>query len=108
MPRIMSVFCKRVSVVQKSRKLNKNGNHASVRYVTMPVSGMLSVTGIQFRAVPMSLMAFSGHKTMMYTLEEGSTTFTNLRRDQGLEFQFILNGRVDIYTLQSKMEIEEW
>ena len=59
----------------------KTGNHAGVRYVPK-----LSVPGIQFRVVPVSLRVFSGHKTMMYTMKGRSTTFTNLRRHRGLDF----------------------
>jgi len=44
-----------------------------------------------------SWMAFSGHKTIMYTLEVGSVIITNLRRDRGLDSHFIFNSRVDIY-----------
>jgi len=87
------------------KKSKKNGNHADARYVHK-----FSVPGIQFRAVPVSLIAFSGHKTLMYTLEVGSTIFTSLRRDRGLDCHVILVVE-SIYTLRclrSKMEIEEW
>jgi len=55
-----------------------------------------SVPGVQFRAVPASLMAFSGHKTMKYTLEVGSTIFTNLGRDRGLDSYGNLKGKKQI------------
>jgi len=51
-----------------------------------------------------SLRVFSGHKTMMYTLEVGSTIFTILRRHQGLNFHCISNIRVDIYTPSSTVK----
>jgi len=51
-----------------------------------------------------SLMAFSGHKMMMYTLEVGSTIFTNLKQDQDLDCHFIFNSRVDIYTPSSTIK----
>ena len=98
---ILSVFCKSVSLVQKSKKFKKNGNHSGVRYVPK-----LSVPGNQFRVVPVSLRVFSRYKTMMYTLEVGSTIFTNLRRHVGLGFHFDLNlnSRVDIYTPSSTVK----
>jgi len=77
----------------------KSGNHAGVRYVHM-----LSVPGIQFRVVPVSLRVFSGHKMMRYTKKVGSTTFTNLRRHRGLDFHSIFNSRVDIYTPSSTVK----
>ena len=52
----------------------------------------------------MSLRVFSGHKTMMYKLEVGSTILTNLRRDQGLNFDFIFNCRIYIYTPSSTVK----
>ena len=52
----------------------------------------------------MSLMAFSGYKTMMYILEVGSIIFINLKRDRGLDCHFIFNSRVDIYTSSSTIE----
>jgi len=82
---------------QKTSK--KTGNHAGVRYVPK-----LSVPGIQFRVVPVSLRVFSGHKTMMYTMKVGSTTFTNLRRHRGLDFHCIFNSRVDICTPSSTVK----
>jgi len=54
--------------------------------------------------VPMSLMAFSGHKMMMYTLEVGSTISTDLRQDRGLDCHFIFNSRVNMYTLSSTVK----
>ena len=61
-----------------------------------------SIQGIQFRTVLVSLMAFSEHKTMKYTLEVGSNIFTNLRQDRGLNCHCIFKSRVDsIYTLLS-------
>jgi len=56
------------------------------------------------------MMAFSGHrdKTMMHTLEAGSTISAKLRRDQGLNCHFIFNSRVHIlHSLLSNMKIEE-
>ena len=70
---------------------SKSGNLAGVRYV--------SVLGIQFRPVTMSFEAFSGHKTMMYTLKVELTILNNLIRD----CHFIINGRVELlveYTLR--------
>jgi len=45
---------------------------------------------------------------MMYTLEVGSTIFTNLRRHIGLDFLFIFYSRVDIYTLSSTVKDEDY
>jgi len=69
------LFCVKVCPwYEKSKKTKKMGNHAGVQYVPK-----LSVPGIQFRVVAVSMRVFLGHKTMMYTLEVGSTIFTNLR-----------------------------
>ena len=105
--RVLSVFCKLVSCIlsvfcklkvcpwyKNQKNSNQNGNRASVRYVPK-----LSVPWNQFRVVPVLLRVFSGHKTMMYTWEVGSTIFsTNLRRHRGLDFHFNFCSRVDIYT----------
>jgi len=77
----------------------KSGNCAGVWYVPK-----LSVPGNQFRVVPVLLRAFSGHKTMMYTWEVGSTILTKLRRHRGLDFHFIFYCRVDIYTPSSTVK----
>ena len=50
------------STILKKNQMTRK--HAGARYVHK-----LSVPGIQFRVVPVSLMEFSVHKTMMYTLE---------------------------------------
>ena len=97
------VFCKSVSLVQKSKKSNKTLNRASVRYVPK-----LSVQGIQFRVVSVSLRVFSGYKTMMYTLEVGSVIFTNVRRQIGHDSHFIFYSIVHVYTLSSIVKDEEY
>jgi len=95
--RVFCLFSIKVCPWYKNQKNSKKtGNHAGVRYVPK-----LSVPGIQFRVVSVSLRVFSGHKTMMYKWKVGSTIFTNLRRHRGLDFHFIFNGRVDIYTPSS-------
>jgi len=50
----------------------------------------LSVPGFQFGPVTVSLEAFSGHKTMMYTLKVGFTIVNNLIQHRGLDFHLIL------------------
>ena len=76
----------------------------------------LPTPGIQFRPVPVSLIAFFGHRTMMFTLEEGSTLFkfTNLRWDRSLslDFHFIFShgnkSRIDICTPLSPVKDGGW
>jgi len=59
------------------------------------------------RTVPVSLTAFSEHKMMKCTLEVGSTVFTNLRQDRGLDCHGILNSRLDTYTPLSTVKDED-
>jgi len=63
----------------------KTGILASVRYVLI-----LSVPGIQFGPVTVSFEAFSGHKTMMYTLKVGFAIMNNLIQYRGLDCHCIL------------------
>jgi len=68
---------------------SKIGNLASVQCVSI-----LSVPGIRFRPVKVLFEAFSGHKTMMPTVEVGFTILNNLIRDRGFDCHCILNGIV--------------
>jgi len=72
---LFCLFPVKVCPWYKTQKKNhkKTGKPAGAWYVHK-----LSVPGIQFRAAPVSLMAFSWHRTMMYTLEVGFTIFSNL------------------------------
>jgi len=98
--RVFCLFTVKVCPWYKNKKKSKRtGNRAGVRFVPK-----LSVPGIQFRVVPVSLRVFSGHKTMTYALDAGSTIFTNLRRHRGLDFCFIYYSRVDIYTPSSTVK----
>jgi len=98
--RVFCLFSVKVCPWYKNQKNSqKTGNHAGVRYVPK-----LSVQEISIRVVPVSLRVFSGHKTMIYTMKVGSTTFTNMRRHRGLDFYWIFNSRVDIYTLSSTVK----
>ena len=100
--RVFCLFSVKVCAWYKNKKYSKKtGNHAGVRYVHK-----LSVPGIQFKVVPVSVWVFAGHKTMMYTVKVGSNTFTNLRRHRGLRLDFhsIFNSRVEIYTLSSTVK----
>jgi len=84
------VFCLlSVKVCSWYKTHSKTGNLAGVRYVSI-----LSVPGIQFRPVTVSfeLEAFSGHKTLMYTLK----VLNNLTRDRGSDCNGIINGRVEL------------
>ena len=84
------VFCLlSVKVCSWYKTHSKTGNLAGVRYVSI-----LSVPGIQFRPVTVSceLEAFSGHKTLMYTLK----LLNNLTRDRGSDCNGITNGRVEL------------
>ena len=87
-----------VKVCFRYKTHSKTGNLAGFRYVSI-----LSVPGIQFRPVTVSFEAFSGHKTMMYTLKVGFPILNNLIRDRGFDSHCIINGRVDLlveYTLR--------
>ena len=80
------VFCLlSVKVCSWYKTHSKTGNLASVRYASI-----LSVPGIQFRPVTLSFEAFSGHKTMMYTLKVGFSIVHNLIQHRGLDCHFIL------------------
>jgi len=46
--------------------------------------------------------------TLMYAMKVGSTTLTNLRRHRGLDFHFIFNSRVDIYTPSSTVKDRDY
>jgi len=72
---LFCLFPVKVCPWYKTQKKNhkKTGKPAGAWYVHK-----LSVPGIQFRFAPVLLMAFSGHRTMMYTLEVGFTIFSNL------------------------------
>ena len=48
-----------------------------------------------FRPVTVSFEAFSGHKTMMYTLKVGFTILNNSMRDRGFDCNCIINGLVE-------------
>jgi hypothetical protein len=102
--RVFCLFSVKVCPWYKNKKNSKKTeDHAGVRYVHKPE---LSVPGIQFRVVPVSLRVFSRHKMMMYTLKVGSTIFTNVWRHRGLDFHFISNSRVDI--LHSVVYYQRW
>ena len=80
---------------------SKTGILASVLYVFI-----LSVPGIQFGVVTVSFEAFSGHKTMMYTLKVGFTILNNLasRFELSLYFTNSVEVLVDsIHRVLSKM-----
>jgi len=47
--------------------------------------------------VTVSFEAFSGNKTMMYTLKVGFTILNNLLRDRGFDCNCIINGRVELF-----------
>jgi hypothetical protein len=82
------VFCLlSVKVCSWYKTHSKTGNLAGVRYVSI-----LSVPGIQFRPVTVSFEAFSGHKTMMYTLK----VLNSLIRDRGSDCNCIINGRDEL------------
>ena len=90
----LSLFCKSVSLVQNLYKFEKKR-----KTYWCPVCTQV-VKRIQLRTVPVSLMAFSGHKTMMYTLEVGSTICvyqfeTRLRSPLPVSLYF--NIKVDMY-----------
>ena len=95
---VFCLFSAKGCPVQKFKKFKKNRKPCRCPVCTQVVS-----TGFQFRVVPVSLRVFSGHKTMMYTLKVGSTNFTNLRHHRGLDFHFITNSRVDIYSRLSSV-----
>jgi len=94
-----SRFCRRfrvfcllsVKVCSWYKTHSKTRNLAGVRYVCI-----LPVPGIQFRPVTVSFEAFSGHKTMMYTLKVGFTILINLIGDRGFDCNCIINGRVEL------------
>jgi len=75
------VFCLlSVKVCSWYKTHSKTGNLAGFRCVSF-----LSVPGIQFRPVTVSFKAFSGHKTMICTLEVEFTILNNLIRDRGFD-----------------------
>jgi len=66
---------------------------------TLPVSGMYpfcQYQEIQFRPVTVSFEAFSGHKTMMYTMKVGFTILINLIWDRSSYCNCMINGRVEL------------
>ena len=82
------VFCLlSVKVCSWYKTHSKTENLAGVWYVSI-----LSVPGIQFRPVTVSFEAFSGHKTMTYTLK----VLNNLIRDRGSDCNCIINGRLEL------------
>jgi len=84
------VFCLlSVKVCSRYKTHSKPRNLAGVWYVWI-----LPVPGIQYRPVTVSSKAFSGHKTIMYTLKVGF--LINLIRDRGSDCNWIINGRVEL------------
>jgi len=80
------VFCLlSVKVCSWYKTHSNTGILAGVRYVFF-----LSVPGFQFGPVTVSFEAFSGHKTMMYTLKVGFTIVNNLIQHRGLDCHLIL------------------
>jgi len=61
------------------------------RILTLHLNYVAGYTG-----VTVSFEAFSGHKTMMYTLKVVFTILNNLIRDRGLDCNCIINGRVEL------------
>ena len=84
---ILSFVCKIVFLVQNSFKNQKP---------CLCQTCVHFVPGIQFRPVTVSFEAFSGHKTMMYTLKVGFTILINLIGDRGFDCNCIINGRVEL------------
>ena len=80
------VFCLlSVKVCSWYKTHSNTGILAGVRYVFF-----FSVPGFQFGPVTVSFEAFSGHKTMMYTLKVGFTIVHNLIQHRGLDCHLIL------------------
>ena len=80
------VFCLlSVKVCSWYKTHSNTGILAGVRYVFF-----LSVPGFQFGPVTVSFEAFSGHKTMMYTMKVGFTIVNNLIQHRGLDCNLIL------------------
>jgi len=85
--RVFSLLSVKVCFWYKTH--SKTGNLAGVRYVCI-----LSI--IQFRLVTVSFEAFSGYKTIMYTLKVGFTILNNLIWDWGSDCNCMINGRVEL------------
>ena len=82
------VFCLlSVKVCSWYKTHSNTGILTGVRYVFF-----LSVPGFQFGPVTVSFEAFSGHKTMMYTLK----VLNNLIRNRGSDCNRIINGRLEL------------